>query len=234
MRNIAILIFAVCITSLFTYFLVHTGDEPSRSSADSQTSSQRLENQIKEMADSLHEYYQSHQRELQQAQQERTRLNYIFTDLNARLQDLETLFSESIDNEYFENEDTEENDDVSKRKLHRISEIDLAHWINETLHENIVDNESTHILTEQAITTLTELPDVNLDEMRCTGDFCRATLAGLDGRPEETGSLFGKPPFINDGFILNKPDGSILLYFTRPGISLDELRSKALAQLGSP
>jgi hypothetical protein len=63
--------------------------------------------------------------------------------------------------------------------------------------------------------------------MQCGESFCRATFAHENGEQPDIQGLFGEPPFVNEGFTIHEPDGRVTLYFTRPGESLEKLRSEA-------
>lgn len=117
----------------------------------------------------------------------------------------------------------------------RMSETNLGHWMNETLSaEPYWDLEWTEQAREQTLESLAEVPDVNLEDMQCREDFCRATFADENGEKPAIQELFGEPPFLTEGFTIDEADGRVSVYFTRPGVSLGELRSEALeaAQLG--
>ena len=79
----------------------------------------------------------------------------------------------------------------------------------------------------QAAKSLEKVPGVNLEDMQCGESFCRATFAHENGEQPDIRDLFGVPPFVNEGFTLKEPDGRVALYFTRPGESLEKLRSEA-------
>ena len=68
----------------------------------------------------------------------------------------------------------------------------------------------------------TNRPDIKLEDMQCRDDFCRATFADKNGEQPPIHELFGKPPFLNEGFTVEESDGRVSVYFTRPGVSLKD------------
>ena len=75
-------------------------------------------------------------------------------------------------------------------------------------------------------TSLAEVPGLNLADMQCGGRFCRASFVSENGKPPNITEFFGASPFIDSGFTINEPDGSVRVYFTQPGQSLSELAVK--------
>ena len=65
--------------------------------------------------------------------------------------------------------------------------------------------------------------------MQCGDSFCRATFTHLGGEVPDIGVLFGEPPFVTEGFTVERPDGRVMLYFTQPGESLEQFRDELQA-----
>ena len=80
---------------------------------------------------------------------------------------------------------------------------------------------------EQMETSLAEVPGLNLADMQCGERFCRASFVSDNGKPPNISELIGASPFIDSGFTITEPDGSVRVYFTQPGQSLSELRREA-------
>jgi hypothetical protein len=67
---------------------------------------------------------------------------------------------------------------------------------------------------------------MQLLDMLCSQKFCRASFAREDGEVPDIGNLLGTPPFVNEGFTINNPDGTATVYFTETGTSLSDLQNE--------
>ena len=108
-----------------------------------------------------------------------------------------------------------------------VSEQTLAHWMNESLQVAQWNAETTTVATEQAEAAVAAVPGMVLDGMLCGDRFCKATFADEAGGTPDIAGVFGVPPFVNEGFAVEEPDGRMTLYFTQPGQSLSDLRRQA-------
>ncbi|MGH8581897.1 MAG: hypothetical protein ACREWG_03735 [Gammaproteobacteria bacterium] len=185
------------------------------------------------LTNALKRYQQANHEQLQQARLEQARLNKILADVDTRLRSVETAAGKQttktlVTDRLGEPTDTvEPNSGTRKPESGKVSETDLAHWMDETLRVGDVDRDVTKLAVEQAATSLPKVPGTYLEDLQCGKRFCRAIFGNEKGEQPAIRSLFGEPPFANEGFTLNEPDGRVSLYFTRPGESLEEFRSEA-------
>ncbi|MFW2373104.1 MAG: hypothetical protein ACN4GM_08275 [Gammaproteobacteria bacterium] len=183
----------------------------------------------------LQNYQQISQEQFRLAKIEQDQLKNMLAKLEAKLATIESGVTEQTINDA-KLDSTEQdsdialssNDEVNPQST-TISEVDLGHWIDESLDAGHWDWNLTTQAKEQAVNSLEELPGITLENMQCGDRFCRATLAHESGKQPEIGNLIGKPPFVNDGFTINEPDGRVSIYFAGNGISLNDLRSDAQA-----
>lgn len=106
-----------------------------------------------------------------------------------------------------------------------MTEADVGRWMDESLEFEYLNMEATEWAKAVALDSMVNAPGVELRDMQCGDGFCRAQFSSLEAdKPAEIGELFGYPPFMTEGFTLVKADGSVLLYFTEEGVSIDDLR----------
>jgi hypothetical protein len=113
---------------------------------------------------------------------------------------------------------------VSQALDARVTESDLGAWMSRSLDVGYQDDQETSLAAEQAhLTVAKKLANTSLDDIQCETRFCRAVFSAFDGSVPEIREVFGEPPFMTQGFTLNEPDGRVVLYFTRPGVSIADL-----------
>jgi len=117
---------------------------------------------------------------------------------------------------------------ATKPKPGTINEADLARYMDDSLKKE-PDPASTAQAKAQAEQSVLSLDDVSVEELSCGKRFCRATFAGIGDEPPSLAGIYGMPPFANQGFTVEAPDGKVAIYFTRPGESLGDVRTAALA-----
>jgi hypothetical protein len=148
--------------------------------------------------------------------------------LEAKLQDLEsTASAQAQDQTVARSDELQANKDTEKAKEKKLSDEDFAHLMDEALVTGDFDREETRLTMEEMATSLAEVPGLNLADMQCGGRFCRASFVSENGKPPNMREFFGASPFIDSGFTINEPDGSVRVYFTQQGQSLSDLRSEA-------
>lgn len=113
------------------------------------------------------------------------------------------------------------------------SESDFAQWMEDSLTTAARDQAITDSVRAEANTSLQQVPEVELKELECSAQFCRATLVGEEGKPPSVRKLYGLAPFATSGFTIPGEDGRVALYFTRPGEELDSLREQAFREVGA-
>jgi hypothetical protein len=122
---------------------------------------------------------------------------------------------------------------VESGKPKRLSEGDLAAWMRSELGAAGYDPSRTREAEQQIEQSLSALPGVELDDAECGARFCRCTLSRADGERPEVDELFGAPPFVNQAFTIFEADGSVSIFFTSRGVSIDQLRLEAKAARGT-
>ncbi|MGH8615678.1 MAG: hypothetical protein ACREYF_27595 [Gammaproteobacteria bacterium] len=236
MRTIAILTVMAITTAVLAYnFMREDSAAEQRRAVTSQTgptSAVEVQDRLDELASALRHYQQTNQEQLQQANLQQTRLNRMLADLDTRLRSVETgageqttraVVSDSVE------QDTDTavpNSGAGKPESGKISATDLGHWMDEKLRVGNFDRDATELAIEQAGKSIAKVPGVNLEDMLCSERLCRATFAHENGEQPVIEDLFGEPPFVTEGFTINEADGRVSVYFTRPGTSLEELRSE--------
>jgi hypothetical protein len=161
-------------------------------------------------------------------QQRLTRLHEKLADLEARLRSLEATASEQATNPAGSRPDEPDaNQGTEKAKAKKLSEGDFGQWLDEALDTGAFDREATRLTMEEMATSLAAVPGINLTDLQCGERFCRASVVSDNGNPPNIMRLIGASPFIESGFTIDEPDGSVQLYFTQPGQALSELRGEA-------
>jgi len=157
-----------------------------------------------------------------------TLLNEKIADLEARLRYMETAASKQAKGQAISVPDKQDaNNNGDKGKVKKFSDDDFGHWMDETLDAGHFDRNATKLVMAQAETSLAKVPGINLGEMQCGERFCRATLTPETGKRLDLSQVAGASQFMNSGFTIDEPDGSVRVYFTQPEQSLSELRSEA-------
>jgi hypothetical protein len=173
----------------------------------------------------------------EQAQSQQARLNDAVADMDARLRAIEAKGGQQVVDGVAPNGggQTENaaiaNEEDGNSASDRLSEAKLGQWMEDALQSGNRDRQLTDRATEQALKSLTKVRGILLDDIQCGDIFCRATFSQANGKEPDIGDVLGKPPFSSGGFTLTEPDGHVILYFTQPGESLDELRNRAREEL---
>lgn len=169
-------------------------------------------------ADALERLRKANRKQLRQSRQQQALVGTMLADLESRLRAVEVQQEPLGDSR--EGERTAE-----RRRPGVVGEADLGRWMDEALDVGW-DPGLTQQIVGEAEGVIADMPGVEIEDMHCGARFCRAAFAGEDGAEPALGDLFGHPPFMNDGFTMLQPDGQVVLYFLRPGESLDALRSE--------
>lgn len=192
----------------------------------------QIEAKLNRLTSMLEKVHASHADQVRETNLDRIRLTDRLAQLDERLNSLEALDSiaraPAVSSPQVEQVSSPADTDRDLKGLARISENDLGEWIDESLGVGYWDEQATAIATEQVATALVKVPGVELQGMQCMEGVCRARFAQQGGTTPAIGELFGEPPFVNEGFTVEEADGSVSLYFTGAGVSLDQLRSEAI------
>jgi hypothetical protein len=161
-------------------------------------------------------------------QQRLTRVTEKLATLEARLRDLEIAAREPSTAPTGSSPDTPDaSKGTKKATAKQLSEGDFGQWLDDALATGALDREATQLTREEMATSLAAVPGITLADLQCGEHFCRASFVPDNGNPPDTAQLMGASPFIESGFTLTEPDGSVRVYFTQPGQSFSELRSEA-------
>lgn len=147
--------------------------------------------------------------------------------LEARLKRLEATVSIQSKNLYVEATVAPSLSYKEKAQAKQFSEADFSHWMDDALDTGHFDLAETKSIIDKAEKSLAALPGVSVDDMECGKSFCRAKFTPEAGKPLNIAEVFGASPFMGSGFTIDEPDGSVKVYFTQPGQSIDELRREA-------
>ena len=119
------------------------------------------------------------------------------------------------------------NHELSNGETNKVNEREMSRWMDDVLSAGYLDDTVTGLATEQVESSIAKQPGMQLVDMLCSERFCRASFAMEDGKLPDIGNLLGVPPFVNEGFSVNKPDGTVTIYFTDAGVSLSDLQIEA-------
>ncbi|WP_133513012.1 hypothetical protein [Candidatus Thiosymbion oneisti] len=224
--------------AVVVYLITQNDSGPELEAVSSQpraVSDLELQNKLDKLANLLQRNQERTREQLRQAEAERIRFSDILDRLTIRLEALESVSIDNVsddaianDIEQATNTEISANRDPTYRSSMEVSEDYLASWIDETLLAGKVSSDLTKVAKEEAKVSFGPTSSVLLEEMRCTEDICRATLTREDSTRPAIEDFLGRPPFTTDGFTINEPDGRTVLYFSQPGVTLDEIRSEAL------
>jgi hypothetical protein len=161
-------------------------------------------------------------------QQRLTLMNEKIADLEARLRHMEATASEPAQEQTVSGlDESDAHKGAEKAKAKKLSEADFGQWMDEALVTGEFNHNATRLTIDQMTTSLAEVPGINLADMQCGERFCRASFVSENGKSPNIAQLIGASSFIDAGFTITEPDGSVKVYFTQPGQSLSELRSEA-------
>ncbi|MBS1211627.1 MAG: hypothetical protein H6R26_243 [Proteobacteria bacterium] len=155
-------------------------------------------------------------------------LNERIAELEAKLRYMET----SVSNQANDAAVSAANKAVPKKRAEKtkskpFSEADFSHWMDEALSAGYGNRDTTKLIMEKMEKTLATVPDIELTDMQCGDRFCRATVTAENGKQPDISQLMGASTDIGSATTIVEPNGSVKVYFTQPGQSLDELRSEA-------
>ena len=230
MRTLTLLTLASITTSTLTQLFMEEGalngknQSVKLSSTDAPLTDQELQKGLDQLISMLQRYQRKNQEEYRQTRSQQERLQAQLVAVETRLRSLVA----GQNNALMLNEVSEAS--LAENENSGAPEQEVAEWIEDSLKWGNFDHEMTEQAKSEALRTLSGLSGVGLDQIQCGDRFCRAELKYDQGRKAAVMELFGKPPFTNDGFTTEAPDGRTALYFVRPGESLEELRREVLQE----
>jgi hypothetical protein len=197
-------------------------------------SNSEVEQKIDELAQTVSKQMQSYRDMIEQTRLEQSRLNNVIAGLEEKMQS-------PMANPLEQNEQPDEStvgelesvresdaEELAGSESARINEREMGRWMDDVLSSGYLDDVATTLAAEQVESSVVNLSGVHLAEMLCSQRFCRASFAREDGKAPDIESLLGTPPFVNEGFTVKEPDGTLRVYFTDSGVSLGELQDEAL------
>jgi hypothetical protein len=113
-----------------------------------------------------------------------------------------------------------------------LSEDDLGDWMLDRLRRHNRNSDWTTKAKGQVQQRLSALPGVEVEAVDCGDRFGRVTFFRNDGVRPDVVPLLGLPPFDNESFTAQHEDGSVSIYFTAPGVRVEELRAEAQPATG--
>jgi len=113
-----------------------------------------------------------------------------------------------------------------------LKEDALGNWMLDKLRRN-GNRDWTRQAETQIKQRLSALPGgLQVEAVECGDRFGRVTIFSKDGTQPDVVQLLGLPPFENESFTAPNEDGSVSIYFTAPGVKVEELRSEAARAAG--
>jgi len=220
---------------VFSFFFVMDYDDAGHSQLlqATATPTNHLEKKLDELANTIGQQLRNYSDLIEQTRNEQSRVNDVIASLEARIYAAETLQSQQSnqtdDSSGIVQELAQEanNDEQESSDSNKINERAMGRWMDDILSSGYLDDAATFIAADQVERGVVNTPGMQLLDMLCTEKFCRASFAREDGELPDIGSLLGSPPFVNEGFTVNNPDGTVTVYFTDTGISLSELQNEA-------
>jgi hypothetical protein len=215
--------FAILVT-IFTGFQNYRQNK----SADNLTlsssfdSDQNLSTKLENIIAQLDKRLKSNQELLNHTRSNQEQLSRRFSVIEAKFKNLE---SANFDDTNAENKKIDISENKRKPEL---SEQNFAKWLNESLTLGFIDNADTIRATDEARQNLAKIPEINLETMKCSDLICKATFSYELGARSAIQNVFGEPPFMTEGFTVDEPDGTVSLYFVKPGESIENLRKEAM------
>lgn len=103
----------------------------------------------------------------------------------------------------------------------------LAQWMIAAIRSDEWDGARTAAVERELATSLERLPNLRAEQLECGKRFCRAIVVDETGNAPQLQALLGAPPFDGEGFTTPSESGSMQIFFTRSGQSLDALRQEA-------
>lgn len=237
MRAMTFAVVTVMVSAMIGLATMHSDDvsPPSQSSAsvDPVSQSKDMREALSAIAQELRAIESQRVTALQEENQERKKIAEVINALSSRLDSVEKLQLVRHDAQALSptqdtrSDATEENIPSTVAPQTKMSGKQLGQWMSNNLALGSLDEKASTQAMEQALASVANLPKVNLDDMQCDTRFCRATFSHRDGIAPEIGEIFGQPPFLTEGFTINEADGRVALFFTQPGVSLEDVRVEA-------
>jgi hypothetical protein len=188
-------------------------------------SDKNLTTQLDDMTNDIYDNKFEYQEKFKLAFIEQQKINKKLEDVLSRLKFIESTVEQQSDESENDTQLDVGSYHSSDTKTYKAqSEVDFGNRLDNSLLEN--DAVASAIATEQAVVTLENTSNINLDDMQCSTNFCRATFTLGSTDKMAIRNLFGQPPFMSDGFTIHDPDGRVKVYFTQGDVSLADLRSE--------
>jgi hypothetical protein len=116
----------------------------------------------------------------------------------------------------------------TKPEAKKFTQNDFGKWLDNILDSGGYDDQSTQPILSKADKALLNSPETQLNDMRCSKEFCRATVkAELGNKLDDSSLLIAFSEFSETGFTRNESDGSVKVYFSQSRKSMDALQTDA-------
>lgn len=143
--------------------------------------------------------------------------------LETRLRYLEVSVNEQAKNRAVSSSSSSPPSNSIEKTKEEHSEINFGHQVDQSLDTGHFNYDKTIKVMEQAEKSLAKIPDITLDDVQCDERFCRATIVPEYGKQLNTSQILDlSSNFMESGTAVEKPDGSVKIYFTHADQSLTE------------
>ena len=232
---------AICIAVVAFVFTLNdsaTKIKPSKSITNSIDSDLIISQKLNELTEIIQQIKLENSISNEKSQKRQIQLNTLLSSLESRVNLLETaknypggsdsrpVHTKSIEESKDSSESETVEDSLSLPRRRSESKADFGLRLDNVLKSGYVDIDSTSLATEQTTESLVHLSSVQLEDMTCNDRYCRATFRHEKGKDQEISKLFGRPPFMGEGFTIVRPNNLALLYFTQPNVSFEDIRKE--------
>lgn len=229
-RNAILIVFSLLAAVSIAFAILQSGagldsQRPSLTH-DEQEPRAALSEALHRLAREVATYQAANLTQLQQTRAEQQQLSASLAQVVDRLGVLEATITahSAIGNTEGAAAEPSASRDDEKSAPKQVSEAELGQRLDETLLASGGDAQLTTRALEQALSGVTRLPGVSLEDMQCERRFCRATFFAETGETPRVEALFGEPPFMTEMFTIPGANGRVQVYFTQPGVTLEEIR----------
>ena len=184
---------------------------------------------MQRIVEDLRRYQRDSQARFEEAMRRQVEIGASLQQLSKRVERLQTAARENLD-QYRRHEPQNSGGQPNSAATpdpggrNNVSESTLSTWMMQILESGSHDLSLTGQVFDQARSTVQQrLKNVNIDELECEARFCRAVFSSFDGTRPQLRPIFGRPPFMTEGFTMNEGDNRIALYFMQRGTTLAEI-----------
>lgn len=181
----------------------------------------------------LEKYTLMHQQQIEEIKQDQNELKQTLMELNRTIKSVKNDINRLTEKtsislaaqEYKEESELDLEKSRNQRKI--VTEMQLSQYVDNVIENDGWDEHATNTAWAQTHQVLETMPGVLLDDIQCGTNICRASFARIDGEVPDISNIWGNPPFVSEGFTIPQKDGSVILYFTSEGSSVNDFRALA-------